>query len=106
MKAVSIVAAAVVVFTAAAASAQTAQESNSPGVTTEIAYVRQYNGALHVGVRFRNTTNRASPSAPAIHLSKVTVVESGRKHFPLKDAAGHYIGGPISDWNEGGRWFA
>ena len=30
-------------------------------------------------------------------------VKSKKKHFPLKDANGQYIGGPIGDWIDGGR---
>jgi outer membrane protein OmpA-like peptidoglycan-associated protein len=29
-----------------------------------------------------------------------------QKHFAMKDADGHYLGGPISDWTGGGRWYA
>ncbi|MGH9411720.1 MAG: hypothetical protein ACRD1V_19975, partial [Vicinamibacterales bacterium] len=80
------------------------QESEMPGVTSEVAYLRQYNGALHAGILFKNTGAREATGG-AIAFSAFTLVENGHKHFPLKDADGHYLAGPISDWNGGGRVF-
>lgn len=31
--------------------------------------------------------------------------KANRKCYAIKDANGHYLAGPIADWNEGGRWF-
>lgn len=94
-----------VVLAAPSAFAQTGpQETDTPGVTSEIAYARQYNGALRVGVLFKNTTAKATEPA-AITFDKFTVVEGSRKHFPLKAADGHYVAGPVSDWNGGGRFW-
>ncbi|MGE5243104.1 MAG: OmpA family protein [Betaproteobacteria bacterium] len=96
-----------VALAATSARAQTgAQETDTPGVTSEIAYARQYNGALHVGILFRNTTAKATEPA-AVTFNEFTLVEGGRKHFPLKGPDGRYIAGPVSDWNSGGRlWLA
>jgi outer membrane protein OmpA-like peptidoglycan-associated protein len=82
------------------------QESDLAGVTTRVAYVRQYNGALHLGVMFKNTTDKAV-RGDALLFDHVTLTEpkSGRKHFPLKGAGGHFLAGPITDWNSGGRWW-
>jgi outer membrane protein OmpA-like peptidoglycan-associated protein len=82
------------------------QESNLAGVTTRIAYLRQYNGALHLGVMFKNTT--AKPvRGDGLLFDHVTLTEpkSGQKHFPLKGGQGRFVAGPISDWNSGGRWW-
>src|SRR5207253_3209331 len=57
--AVRLAAAAPVAPPASQPAAQSAeQESNLAGVTTRIAYLRQYNGALRLGVIFKNTTDK------------------------------------------------
>jgi outer membrane protein OmpA-like peptidoglycan-associated protein len=92
---------------AAQPAAQSAeQESALPGVTSRIAYLRQYNGALHLGVVFKNTTDKPV-SGDSLLFDHVTLTEprSQQKHFPLKGAQGHFVAGPISDWNSGGRWW-
>lgn len=82
------------------------QESDLAGVTTRIAYLRQYNGAVHLGVMFKNTTDKPV-RGDALLFDHVTLNEpkSRQKHFPLKGAEGHFVAGPISDWNSGGRWW-
>ena len=83
------------------------QESDLAGVTTRIAYLRQYNGALHLGVMFRNTTDKPVRGTNALLFDHVTLTEPGsaRKHLPLKTGEGRFIAGPTSDWNSGGRWW-
>lgn len=84
-----------------------AQESEIPGVTTEVAYLRQYGGALHAGLLFKNTTDRDVVASGPFTFGRWALVDakSGRKSFALRDEGGHFLAGPISDWNEGGRWF-
>ncbi len=92
---------------AAQPAAQSAeQESGLAGVTTRIEYLHQGSGALHLGVVFKNTTDRPV-RGDALLFDHVTLTEakSQQKHFPLKGAEGHFIAGPISDWNSGGRWW-
>ena len=96
------------VLVAPVAVAQTTeQESEIAGVSTRVAFLRQYGGALHLGVVFHDTTARAVRGSAALPLSGVTVIDpvSGKKSFPLRDADGHYVAGPVSDWNGGGRWY-
>ena len=101
----------VLVLTAAGAqsvAAQTGeQDSDIPGVKTHIAYLRQYGELLYLGVAFTNTSASFAGDKNALMFDHVTLTEpkSGQKHFPLKDAKGRYIGGPISEWNQGGRWW-
>jgi outer membrane protein OmpA-like peptidoglycan-associated protein len=93
---------------ARSALAQTSeQESDLPGVMTRVVYLRQYGGALHLGVLFRNTTNRPVNTSDALAFDKVSLVDAktGRKSFALRDDTNHFLAGPISDWNGGGRWF-
>jgi outer membrane protein OmpA-like peptidoglycan-associated protein len=83
------------------------QDSDLAGVKTRLVYLRQYNGALHLGVAFKNTTDKPVRGTDALLFDHVTLTEpkSGKKHFPLKDGQGRFIAGPISDWNSGGRWW-
>jgi outer membrane protein OmpA-like peptidoglycan-associated protein len=83
------------------------QESDLAGVTTRLAYLRQYNGALHLGVVFKNSTDKPVSAPDNFLFNRVTLTEarSGQKHFPLKTGEGHFVAGPISDWNSNGRWW-
>jgi outer membrane protein OmpA-like peptidoglycan-associated protein len=76
-------------------------------VAADIAFLRQYNGVLHLGIVLRNSTNKEAASPQAIDYSQVVVIDpqANKKFFPLKDANGHFLAGPVSDWNGGGRWF-
>lgn len=83
------------------------QETDLPGVTAEIAFLRQYEGTLHVGILLHNPQSKQAASPQAIDFAQVVVIDpkANKKHFALKDANGHFLAGPISDWNGGGRWF-
>lgn len=79
-------------------------ETELAGVTAEVVELRQAGGMLRLAVRFANG------SAKAAEFSRYDVdhvvlldVKSKKKHLPLKDANGQYIGGPIGDWIDGGR---
>lgn len=90
---------------AAFAQAQPTQ-TNIPGVTA-VAVARQYGGVLHVGVTLKNTTDQEARRSEGMKFSEIVLVDAAakRKHFAMKDADNHFLGGPISDWNDGGRWF-
>jgi outer membrane protein OmpA-like peptidoglycan-associated protein len=90
------------------ASAAAPQDTDIPGVTAEIAFLRQYNGVLHLGVLLHNPADKPAARAQALSYADVVIVDAkaNKKYFPLKDANGHFLAGPISDWNNGGRWFA
>jgi len=83
------------------------QDTDLVDVTADIAFLRQYDGVLHVGIVLHNAGKRAAAASQAIDYSKVLVIDpkANKKYFPLKDANGHFLAGPISDWNGGGRWF-
>ena len=88
--------------------AQTAeQDSDLAGVTTHVAFLRQYDGALHLGIVFHNTTNRIVRNTSPLTFDKVSIVDAktGRKSFAMRDPDGHFLAGPVTDWNGGGRWF-
>jgi len=89
------------------ASESRAADTDVPGVGARIAFARQYDGVLHVGILLDNSGKKDAQSHQAIDYSQVVLVDhsANKKRFALKDANGHYLAGPVSDWNGGGRWF-
>jgi outer membrane protein OmpA-like peptidoglycan-associated protein len=84
------------------------QETEIPGVTARLVELRQYNGVLRLGISLKNSAEKLASSAKPLEFSKVMLVDaqSKQKHFAMKDADGHYLAGPVQDWNDGGRWYA
>jgi outer membrane protein OmpA-like peptidoglycan-associated protein len=84
-----------------------AVETNVPGVSAQIAYARQYDGVLRLGIALENGTTHEVQGREALDYAQVLLVDrkANKKRFALKDADGHYLAGPVSDWNGGGRWF-
>ncbi len=82
------------------------QDTDIAGVTAQLAYARQYDGVLHVGVVLENTNDREVNADHPLEYSELLVVSAtaNRKYFPLKDAAGNYLGGPVESRINGGRW--
>ena len=87
--------------------ALTAQETEINGVSASMVELRQYNGALRLEIVLKNSSDKEASAVKALQYSQVVLVDaqSRQKHFAMKDADGHYLAGPISDWNGGGRWF-
>jgi photosystem I P700 chlorophyll a apoprotein A2 len=84
-----------------------AEETEIPGVTATLETVRQYNGTLRLGVKLTNSTDKEARGTKPIQFSKIVVTnaKAGKKYSPLKGADGMYLAGPVSDSNDGGRWF-
>jgi outer membrane protein OmpA-like peptidoglycan-associated protein len=84
-----------------------AQDTDIAGVTAEVAFLRQYDGVLHLGVVLHNGDTKEAIGREAIGYGSVVVIDAkaNKKYFPLKDANGHFLAGPVSDWSGGGRWF-
>lgn len=84
------------------------QDTEANGVKAKLDYAKQYGGVLHLAVRLRNESDNtvAMPKQIAFSQLSLTDAASSKKYFPLKDAYGHFLAGPASDWNGGGRWFA
>ena len=97
------------VLLASFASLQTTEghETDIAGVTADIAFLRQYDGVLHLGVILHNPDAKEAAGRTAINFADISIVDAkaNKKLSPLKDANGHFLAGPISDWNGGGRWF-
>ncbi len=83
------------------------QDTDLADVTAEIAFARQYDGVLHLGIVLHNSGTKEVRSHQAIDYSHVVIIDAkaNKKFFALKDANGHFLAGPISDWNGGGRWY-
>ncbi|HEY8155764.1 MAG TPA: OmpA family protein [Myxococcota bacterium] len=97
----------VAIALAAAAAGAEPVETETPGVTAELLELRQARGLLRLAIRIANTTAAPVSGATPIDYDAVTLTNSKtkQKHFALKDAGGHFLAGPVSDWNDGGRWW-
>lgn len=93
-----------VLLLAPAASPAQPVETEVPGVTAEVVELRQADGVLRLAVRFANSADKTQ-AFDRYTFDRIVLVDvkSKKKHFPLKDANGQYIGGPIGDWMSGGR---
>jgi outer membrane protein OmpA-like peptidoglycan-associated protein len=91
-------------FHAPAAAQTPPVETEMAGVTAQVVELRQTGGVLRLAVRFTNG-GATQADSPRYGLQRIVLVDvkSKKKHFPLKDANGHYIGGPIGDSIDGGR---
>jgi outer membrane protein OmpA-like peptidoglycan-associated protein/Tfp pilus assembly protein PilF len=82
-------------------------ETEIPNVTAEVAELRTSGGVTRLAVRFINSGAKRAETAP-YSVGKIVLVDtkSKQKHFPLKDADGYFIGGPIGDSTlDGGRLY-
>lgn len=82
-------------------------ETNWEGVTAKLDCCQQDEYQLYIQVVFENTGEKeAKPGAP-IYLKDIYLLdpETDTKVFVLKDAEENYLGGPLSDLNDGGRWW-
>jgi len=79
-------------------------ETEMSGVSAELLELRQNGGVLRLAVRFVNGTERAA-SWGRFDAGKITIVDvkAKQKHFPIKDANGQWLAGPIGDSIDGGR---
>jgi hypothetical protein len=81
-------------------------DTEMPGVTAELVDLRQNEGILRVAVRLTNTTDKDVTGKAIGGRDLVLVANKGRtKYFPLQGPDKHYFMGPVSDWNDGGRWW-
>jgi outer membrane protein OmpA-like peptidoglycan-associated protein len=89
------------------AGAAAAAETNLPDVSARIAFARQYDGVVHLGIALSNGAKHDVQGHEAIDYAQILLVDrkANKKHYALKDPDGHYLAGPVSDWNGGGRWF-
>lgn len=96
----------VLLMLAVAPKAEADVATEIPSVTARVAYARTNHHVLHVGVVFRNSTDRRITTNAGLQYADMFVVDrvAKRKHSPLRDATGRVIAGPPSDGYDGGRW--
>ncbi len=88
-----------------------AEETEIPGVTAELAYLRQGAGVLHLAIKLTNTTDKVASSGKKYEYSSLLLVDdkAGKKHAVLKDANGCFLAGPFSGYHycsrDGGAWW-
>jgi len=95
----------VALFLAATSAAAEPVETEIDGVTAEVAELRTSGGVTRLAVRFINSGTKKAESGH-YSVGKIVLVDakSKQKHLPVKDASGHFIGGPIGDTTlDGGR---
>jgi outer membrane protein OmpA-like peptidoglycan-associated protein len=86
-------------------------DSQAPGsavaLTARLVSARRSDGQLKIQLRIGNS-GKAVPSGQAIRYADVFVLDpnSRQKYALLKDSEGMFQAQPVSDNNEGGRWFA
>ncbi len=84
-----------------------AVETNWDGVTCMLTASQQDDFRLYMQVVFENSNEEEMSAGKAISFKDIYLVdpETDTKVFILKDADGKYLAGPVSDFNEGGRWW-
>jgi len=82
------------------------QDTDLAGVTAEIAFLRQYNGVLHLGIALDNSNAKEVSAQKPLQLGEVVIIDkkANKKYFPLKDANSRFLGGPADSALNGGRW--
>jgi outer membrane protein OmpA-like peptidoglycan-associated protein len=104
MKTVPALLFAALLFLVPAAARSQPVETELAGVTAEVVELRQTGGVLRLAVRFANSGAKSEDfDHYAVGRIVLVDVKSKKKHFPLKDANGQFIGGPIGVWLDGGR---
>jgi outer membrane protein OmpA-like peptidoglycan-associated protein len=79
-------------------------ETEIPEVSAEIAELRTSGGVTRLAVRYVSSSAKEAETTRFESDKLVLVdVKSKQKHFPLKDAEGKLLGGPIGDEIGGGR---
>jgi outer membrane protein OmpA-like peptidoglycan-associated protein len=79
-------------------------ETEIPSVTAEVAELNSSGGVTRLLVRYTNS-GTSDAESDRFECGKVALIDtkSKQKHFPIKDANGQCVGGPIGDGIGGGR---
>jgi outer membrane protein OmpA-like peptidoglycan-associated protein len=80
-------------------------ETEIPNVTAEVVELRTSGGVTRLAVRYINGgAEKTETGFFAVGKVVLVDVKSKKKHFPIKDANGHFVGGPIGERElDGGR---
>ncbi len=79
-------------------------ETEIPNVTSEVAELRTSGSVTRLAIRYINGGATEAESG-RFEVGKLVLVDvkSKKKHFPIKDANGQFVGGPLGDSIDGGR---
>ena len=79
-------------------------ETEIPNVTAEVIELRSSGGVTRLAIRYTNGGAELAWTE-TFALAKVVLVDvkSKKKYFPIKDANGQFVGGPIGNDLDGGR---
>jgi len=79
-------------------------ETEIPNVTAEVVELRTNGGVTRLAIRYTNGGAKEAET-DRFGVDKVVLVDvkSKKKYFPIKDANGQFVGGPIGDAIGGGR---
>ena len=81
-------------------------ETEIPNVSAEVLVLRSSGGVTRLAVRYTNG-GAATAETKRFWVGNVVLVDvkSKQKHLPIKDANGEFVGGPIGDSIDGGRFY-
>lgn len=79
-------------------------ETEIPNISAEVAELRTAGGVTRLAIRYVNGGS-AKTESKRFEADKLVLVDvkSKQKHFPIKDAEGRFVAGPIGDSIGGGR---
>ena len=79
-------------------------ETEIPNVRAEVVELRTSAGVTRLAVRYTNS-GAAEAETKRFSVGAIVLVDvkSKKKYFPIKDANGEFVGGPIGDAIDGGR---
>ena len=82
-------------------------ETNWENITCSLTRFQQDDFRLYLQVVFENSGEEEMSAGKAISFKDIYLLdpETDSKIFVLKDADEKFLAGPISDFNEGGRWW-
>jgi outer membrane protein OmpA-like peptidoglycan-associated protein len=91
---------------AAGALVSAAKETDIAGVTAGIAFLRQYDGVLHLGIVLHNGGDKEVAAQKPLEYGELVIIDrkANKKYFVLKDANGQFLAGPAESQLAGGRW--
>ena len=79
-------------------------ETEIANVTAEVAELRTSSGVTRLAIRYVNSgANEVESSRFTVGRLVLVDAKSKKKYFPIKDANGQFVGGPLGDSIDGGR---
>jgi outer membrane protein OmpA-like peptidoglycan-associated protein len=79
-------------------------ETEIANVTAEVAELRTSGGVTRLAIRYINSGAKEAEARFNVGKLVLIDVKSKQKHLPIKDADGYFVGGPLGDTLDGGRF--